>query len=621
MTSTIAPEQTDEELQRPSVVPLALAICAVYIASALWMPDAGFWIYDTAIKFIQLQAIVETGQFALDWSGRLLDPDLEFGPFMPGFYALRTGELHASYSPVFPMLSAPFYWGLGTRGLLVLPLLGAFSTFVAVCKLAALVSNEGTSAARVAMGSLLVVAFATPIWFYALTFWEHAPAAGFACWSVWACVKYQKAPNLRTAAYVGALAALPIYFRPENYLFALVVLAAAGWPARHRRVEFMMLGGACVIMLLPLWGFHFLTLGHPLGLHIQSQPWGEASFAAYLADRGVVAGRVLLNLHANLGWSMVAGAPFVVALIAGLRAPNSALRLGVPWAALAAIAAGCIVLFGQLQAPRPMNWLIAANGLFAASPLLILAMLNPSNFVRDPVRRARRTVLGIALGFAGLYAAFIPEVNSKGIHWGCRYLLCVYPLLAVLASSAAVEWWERFRPGRLAVTLVATLFCFTVGLQLYSLVMLHDRKSHVAELNRRVLESNAEIVITDLWFLPADLAWVFFEKPVFFGPHARRPELLRRMRAAGIERALFVDRILKQGSRREPDSLSDGWLQFAPVSIREKRLSKNSGAVENDAARATTSAQAQQLRDRPNTLRRLSSAQHEDVVVRVEGEE
>ncbi|MCP4037100.1 MAG: hypothetical protein GY733_09210 [bacterium] len=555
-------------------IPLALSllVVGVYAVSALWMPADGFWIYDTALKFIQVRAIAEGGALALDWPGRALDPELAFGPLSRGFYGLRGDELHAAYSPVFPLLSSPFYRLFGLRGLGVIPMLGALLVFPAVWKLGGLVASESGTRQRVQVGAVLVVAFATPLWFYALAFWEHAPAVALACWAVFACVRYLEAPDRSAATRVGVLAALPIYFRPENYLFALVVLAFAAWPTRKRSGEAIAMGIGCGLALLPLWSLHTLYLGHPLGLHITSQPWSDVSFVQYLAERGQVANRLLFNLHETTALSLSLGAGFYFALLLGWRIPSTLLRTAVPIAGAFALVSGCVVLWGYLAAERPMNWMIAANGLFAVSPVLILAFLGAEEGVESSVVRARRTLLGIALVFVGIYTLFIPEVNSRGIHWGNRFFLCVYPLLAVLAVGTAITWWERFASLRLGVVVLAAALVLTTGLQFYGLALLHDRKAFVAELNQQVRTSNAEIVVTDIWFIPVDLAGVFFEKPIFLAPRARRATLLQHALQQGVTSVLAVDR--PRGKQAPPDArrLSDGRLRFSPVLLREARV-------------------------------------------------
>lgn len=557
----------DEKRSLP--IKLTLAVGCIYVAGALWMPERGFWIYDTALKFIQVRSLAEYGDFALAWAGRSLDPRLEFGPIQAGGFALVGDDVHSAYSPVFPLLSAPFYHWFGARGLNALPLFGALLTLQAVWRLGGFVASTRASASHAGTAAVLAVAFATPLWFYSLTFWEHVPAVGLSCWSVWACIRYMQEPDCRRAAFVGALAAVPIYFRPENYLFAVVVLAFAGWSARRRYSEVLVLGASCVAALLPLWAFHIWMFGHPLGLHIANQGWADATFADYLTERAQVVVRLLINLHGNQFWSLAAAIPFYLALVMARRIRGHSLQWVLPIAAWAGVASGVVILFGHLTSPRPMNWLMLSNGLFSASPLLILAFINSDEHVAAEVKLVRRTLLGISVAFSVLYALFIPEVNSKGIHWGCRFLLCVYPLLAVLAAGSVVEWWGRIRPGRISLASVTVLVLMSVGFQLYSLALLHDRKEFTAAVNDRVRASNADIIVTDLWFVPVQLVDVFFEKPVFFVSNDKRSTILERAEASGAQSALIVSEALWTQAPGRSVKLSDGWLGFTPLSLTQ----------------------------------------------------
>ena len=111
----------------------------------------------------------------------------------------------------------------------------------------------------------------------------------------------------------------------------------------------------------------------------------------------------------------------------------------------------------------------------------------------------------------------------------------------------------------------------SVCFQVYSLVMLHDRKAFTAELNARVLDREAGVVVTDLWFLPVDLVDQFFVRPVFHSSAKRRSALLARTDKAGVGSTLFVNSTLRKPVPRGSEVVSDGWLKFSPVSLMERR--------------------------------------------------
>jgi len=571
--TTSRPETGANSAEHRSCLRAAIAVVAIgYLASALWMPPSGFWIYDTALKYIQLQAIADHGEFSLDWPGRAIDPEQEFGPIRRGFHALIDGDLHSAYSPAFPLLSVPFYRLLGDQGILAIPILGLLLGLPAIWRIARLLGGGDASSPRLGFLAVLAVSFATPLWFYALAFWEHTPAVGLSCWSVWACLQFQRSPDLRSALLTGVMAGLPVYFRTESYLFAAVVLAFAAWPCRKRGDIVATLAAGLVLALLPLWIFHTWALGNPLGLHVATQPWADSSLQQYLAERMEVAGRLLLNLHVDRRLSLLLAIPFYAALILGPLVRGNANRWGVPLAAGSALAAGGFMLWEQWASLYPMNRLIAANGLFSASPLLILGFLGATRDLGREASRARRTLLGVCLTYALLYSALIPGVNSQGIHWGNRFLLPIYPLLGVGACVTAEAWWTRANPSWLARASVAALFLLSFGFQVYSLVLLHERKASSQALNERVLASDAEIVVSDTWFIPVDLAHVFYDRPVFLAPKHRRDVLLARAREHGVRTVMSVDRDRSSRAPSPDDDATDDWLRFAPVSIEVSQI-------------------------------------------------
>jgi hypothetical protein len=559
--------------------PLAL-VALLYVAAFIWMPNEGFWINDNGLKFIQVDGLVRSGftSLAIDWPGRAFDPGLEFGPLTKGFMVETGGALYAAYSPIFALLSAPLYLVAGSAGLYVLPLLGALAALLAVRRLAAIVApvetREQTQALAVLFAGLL-----TPLWFYSLTFWEHTPAVACSCWSVVACLRFCRAPAVRAAVATGGAAALACWLRADAYLLAAVVLLAAWLASPARGRDGLLLGGSFLVVLSPVLLFHQLAFGDPLGPHLQSQ-WNEIEIAAYAASRVRTAVNVLAAADARWPWTAVAVAPFVGVLLLRGVLVGGRLRVATPVVAVAGVLAGVLVLAGHLSAARPMNWLMVSNGLFAASPLCILALMHTADdgTPLDAHAHARRTLVRIILASALLFAAFVPEVNSRGIHWGNRFLLPLYPLLAVLASVVWVSWWKRFggdqRSQRGAKAAGVALVGVTLLLQLYSLRLLHDRKAFTAALNARVASSPLETIVVDTWFLPVDLGPTFHDKSIFFVRGNARGHFRAHAMAEGVERALSIE-VQRGSGGGEPgvDLLDDGWLNFSPVTLREVRFS------------------------------------------------
>lgn len=556
-----------------------------YALVFLWMPRGGFWINDNGLKFIQVDGLVRSGfsRLAIEWPGREVDPEFVFGPLTSGFMHLAGNELHAAYSPVFAMLAAPGYAAFGFVGLGLLPLASVLLALWAVRVLALAVAPRA-SRERVATVAVLAAAFGTPLFWYSQTFWEHGPAVACSCLGFAACVKYRLNPSVRMAAQVGALCGSAAWFRTDAYLLGAVVLLCTWLGARERLRDGAVLGGAFLASLAPLWLFHYVAFGDPLGPHLKSQPWAEIQLAPYLGSRAVTASNMLFRAHGSDLLSALASLPFVTLVLFRSRLRGDALRWAVPAAAGAAFLAGCVGFAGHLSAARPMNWLMVSNGLFTAAPLCMLGLLRASRGEhegpegRGAANEAARTALfGIAMAYALLFALFVPEVNSRGIHWGNRFLLPLYPLLSVLAAAAIVSWWDCYGAGRSAArTAIGAVILVSVALQVYGLVLLHDRRAFTRSLNERVLASALDLVVTDTWFLPVDLGPAFYQKSIFFVPRSGRREFRALAREHGLDAALSIERKTlpreRPASQGEPPTLDDGWLHFSPVSLREVRL-------------------------------------------------
>jgi hypothetical protein len=556
-------------------LPIAVVTVA-YLACFAWMPNDGFWINDNGLKFIQVQAVTDSqfSSFAIELPGSRIDPHRRFIPITKGFFVIVEDRLYAAFSHVFAAISALSYSLIGFPGLYIFPLLGGLVGLAAVGRLAGMLVEEDEAIRRRARGiAILITGLASPLWFYAMAFWEHMPAVGLGCWGALACMQFRIEPTPRRAVLAGGLLALPIYFRVDAYLVAGIFLLVAWASSRHRVRDAALFGGAFAIALLPLWGFQWALFGNPLGLHIQAQGWESPGLAEHLATRAKVITNILLNSH-QIGWlSIAAVLPFYLCLAFGPWLRRALGGRAVALSAAGALMAGSIVLQGQLGAERPLHWLMASNGLFAAFPLAILGFIpaNRSNpgVAMSEAERTRRILLAICVVHPVLFVAFIPASNSNGIHWGCRFLLPLYPIFAAMAAaSISTGWQERGAIRPFARTLLCLAVSVSLGLQLYSLVLLHERKTFSAELNDRVAESGADIVISGVWYLPVDMARSFLDKPMFLTrSRSDRRKIMTRAAGQGARTALIVSRAPRSQDPSDESVLDDGRLNFSPVSL------------------------------------------------------
>ena len=534
-------------VRRSWAVPV-LVIVLAYLATILLLPREGFWINDNGCKFIQMEGMIRTHytDFSIPWLGHSIDPMYDFRPLGDPFGHVVEGKLYASFSITFALISSLPYRLFGNWGLYLLPMLGGLLTLPAVWRLSGMLAGSRIGRPL----ALIVVALGTPVWFYSATFWEHTPALCLAIWGIVFTLRFWIEGGKRWLLLGAILCGLAIYLRDDLYLLGgtlaalLIVRRGMTWRAPALFVAGLLLS------VIPIWCFQWLVLGDPLGFHVTAHSPLEGGVLRYLADRWTVLRDLLLDSHATPVLSFAVGAPYVLLLLTRPKLPASGFRRAVPILAWLAAAGGLIVLAGHLTSDSPIRWLQSANGLFAVSPILILALVSEARSIEsgsDPratirEEEVRRLLQHVIVLFALAYVALAPAVHVGGIHWGSRLLLPIYPLLAVLAASTVGYWWDASRPRRAgAVAPIALCLALSFATQGYSIHLLHERKSFSAELNDAVAKRPESTVVAIGWFLPQELARSFYTKTIFLPRSSRGFEdLLDRLGRAGLTDVLLL---------------------------------------------------------------------------------
>jgi hypothetical protein len=578
-SSTLDAEEPSAWVQ---VLPIAV-ILAVYLATFHLLPHEGFWINDNGCKFIQLQGLIRTGysDFSIPWPGNDLDPSFSYNPLPSPFGHVIDGRLYATFSPVFPLLSSVGYRVWGFAGLYILPFVGGLLTLPAVWSLTALLVATGPARRLAQPLSILIVALCTPMWFYSVTFWEHVPAVCLATWSVACCVHFIVRRSLGRLVAGAVLCGLSVYLRDELYLLGAILAVVSAVSSRKPWRSFLIFAGVFILTIIPLCAFQWAALGHPFGYHFRADSPLTGGWLGHLSDRWQVVNRLLFNCHENMWLSGAISIPYLALFIFHPRVSGRAFKWVVALLAAFATLSGAVIILGHLTADSPVRWLLNANGLFAVSPILILAFVRekaPDEHrgqgpVLAPQQRIERALWLIALLYVLSYALLTPRLHASGIHWGCRYLLPVFPLMGVLASVKLARWWAA-HPARLGRAVLCLTVVLSVATQLYSLTLLHGRKSFSAVLNRAVAEQPEEIIIAWGGFVPQHLSHCFFDKKIFLMRSQRqRKGLISMLRKGGESEALLVISdpdfdAVERGGR----IVDDGHLTFISVELRHVQL-------------------------------------------------
>jgi hypothetical protein len=179
----------------------------------------------------------------------------------------------------------------------------------------------------------------------------------------------------------------------------------------------------------------------------------------------------------------------------------------------------------------------------------------------------------IVVSYVGIYVLASPLGNTAGIHWGCRLLLSVYPLLGVLAATGIRQWYTGTTRRTLVVSLSATLIVLSLLLQVYSQRLLYQRKSFSAALNHLVSERPEEVVATLGWFVPQEIGAVFYDKKVFMvRTEEQLLHLLDHVRRRGIREVFVVSiyplrMIASPETRLLKDSLNFISMYLTPLKL------------------------------------------------------
>jgi hypothetical protein len=367
-------------------------------------------------------------------------------------------KTYSTYSPAFPAAAAPFYAAFGYWGLFVLPILGAL---LMIALLPAL-----TTRSILLPGVLLV--FGTPVLWYTIVFWEHTIAAGIA---VAAFILAERERPL----IGGLLAAISTVFREEGYV-VIASIVVAMLMTRRRPWSF---AAAAIIALVPWWFFNLRLFGNPLGLH--------AAIYSSIAQ-----GTKLANFYPFLfeftGYRTVCIATALLMLLIPLK------RVFLLGAAVG-FADLTVLLF---MSPAPMRETLYTQGLFPAIPFSAAMFLS---WREQPRLRVVAVLTGIIL------TTLIVNQADFGVTWGPRHYFWMFPLIAVIAI-------ESIPASRPIVIAAAVLAICSFAIQFEGIRTLRMKLRFSENLLSAVRTDANRVVVTDVFWIPEDLASAFIEKDI-----------------------------------------------------------------------------------------------------------
>lgn len=508
----------------------AAIVLTFYVVISHDMPKHVFWSSDEGGRFIELRSVQWDGGIAytMPYRGRHLDPDYRFFPdawVYPGRNADAT--LRMPWPIWFPLLSSVPFALFGFAGLYIVPLLSGL--------LIAIIS--GVLSRRLGSGlaplTILLVGLASPVFFYSLTFWEHTLATLIALLAVVPVM----AGGGRPRALFGAMSLvfMACLLRLEMLAF-LAALPIAAWICSVRAPLTVTAddAGASWLPASPVWrrwlplavaaviGFVVIVAlslpSHRIGF--LSEPFVRANKIAHLLrmPNGLV--ELVINNSESEG-------PQVHRVFARLTFAAACLVVVAAFERRARIEA--VLVFPALAVVLAFStWLVllsqpyrAMHSIVPVAPYVVVAPYAVAQAWRERRRpQLMLSLLATVYLVLGIAAVLIFYLRGGGLattlEWGQRYVLTLYPLLAILALYAVGLYWRSSRSlaqRLLFVVLVGAMIGVGIRQEFRGLKMLHENRTILAAWDSALRARGP--VVTDVWWLPAAVADLFTTRDMF----------------------------------------------------------------------------------------------------------
>jgi len=524
---------------------VAGGLACLYVLCLLALPNRPvFWSPDEGGKYLTLQQIVTTGEWSnpLPYPAAPIDPLLQHVPLL---YWLRVDNVIYSWWPNwFPALSSLPYQLVGVRGLFLIPTVSAMVIGLSVYAAVASISK------RAALGALLAITLASPIWFYGLTYWEHTLHSLLILLGFAATIRGVTVDRARWFALSGLFLGLAFYLRLETVIFiGAVGMLIIGWLVVRLRyhaairsiiVSLLVFGVSVLIAVTPYLVHNQLSEGHPLGRR-------NAADVTRTVDRALSYGREsALDLVPNIligsvGHQGVDLSPslrwlFVLAT-AGCFASGWLLRRGrdVP---VYVSALALIVLSGfVLLSPEDYS---SIHGLILIAPYLAFAGwgLHPS---ADRVTRLWGMLAVLGVGLYVLATAIGGWSAQGGLQWGPRYALPLMPVLLIAVARGTHTLWHNsaipLSSRRVAIGCLIALVLIGFGFQVRGLrAMLLDKQTYVTWEDQLTALPADSLIATEYPWLALTLPGVYESRLIVKVPSGELPaEVLERSIHAGLK--------------------------------------------------------------------------------------
>jgi hypothetical protein len=491
-----------------SLVFAALALFYIVLGMFVLNDDA-IYSGDIGVKFVEARTLAASGFRSLDlpYPGAFLDDERLFFAMKPPFVIKTATETQAIFPPASSVVQAAAVALGGVRGMIAFTILAGIATLWAVARMAA---------PELRVPTLLAVGLGGPLWFYAVSGWEHAQAVAAGAIAFALAMRERRGAGLGAGLFAGAMLGFGVTQRDEVMLLAPGLLYLLWVRDRDWRTVAAALAGLGAIVLVnttvDVWWFGRPPAAHLRhAVHIVRGAWlgtepgtdipSLRPFSVH--DRYETVVRYWLLGYGNDALIAAYTAGLAAALLVWRVARTSAALL-VWLLAIAVLAA--IDLGDLIAAPK---WV---PGMLRVSPFLVFALLPP------PPGRAWTRIHGALVLTAVVYLllAFGGADTTGGQALGPRLLLPLFPMMGVAAISTIRDYLGTGRRvdravGAIGGLLVAAALCLHVSATIPAYIW---RNREDASAIMAVKGAPERIVVSDDMFTAQLLMPIYFRKVI-----------------------------------------------------------------------------------------------------------
>jgi len=573
---------------------IVAGVIALYLILLLVMPYDGFWTLDNGLKYLIIKDQVSHPfrSFDIPISHPEIDPWNEATPLTPPFVHREDHKIIPVFPPLFVVLCSLTWKLAGQWTPSVIPWLAAIGVILICWRVflppyASRGENKGGLSSDLTPESgippydssrgeekgghssataLILVALASPLAFYALTLWEHTLA--MLCVTAGVALSFEtiqpdvglrkanptyKSSVMRRQFFAGLLLGIGGMFRLECWIVAVswVIVSiplsrknssSPGESGNSRLRWTALIFGLLTAALLWLatnfwWTGSFLPLQFSENWKMYGSPSEPTGFLGWIIARWdsltilLFSANPRLTTNLLLNAAMILGIALAVVPLKRRITSASGFRGNDAWMIIGlGLILGSYLMFLILEwhLDHPIAATAFTGGLLWTCPWAIFAI--PQMRQQAEIRK-----LSVAILMSIVLVIAITPI-SKGIHFGPRILLGVIPLLAIAVSQTASPVGRRGY-FQIAAWLLVGL---TVVHQARGVSLLERQESLNAVLASRVSALEERIILTDLWWFPADVARAWDEHSFFL---VSRPEVLEdvlfHMKTNGVTHFAF----------------------------------------------------------------------------------